>query len=277
MKKFFFAVLALFFLCTAQALQAQTMYQLLKYPKMTIKGVWELSEHDNNVVQLNYYNNDRCPYLLYVIDNKKFYTVFPGKNTVYSKKRSAPDDPFSKNTYYFYRGKFPKNLNPAFVYAMPVAEGVEVEWMIDPRERMRSYFFKVNYADTVYAARSGMVCSSDFENGLLVYHRDDTFGAYLNLSQRFVDAGSIVKVGDPIGLAHMGGVSFSVFFLDENLFHADKPKSYPYSQITPYFRTDKGDVKLEKGVKYSAVKDDPLIMQEMSKSEQKRYLKNKKK
>ena len=59
MKKFLFLVL--FFLCTAQALQAQTMYQLLKYPKMTIKGVWELSEHDNNVVQLNYYNNDRCP------------------------------------------------------------------------------------------------------------------------------------------------------------------------------------------------------------------------
>jgi hypothetical protein len=122
-----------------------------------------------------------------------------------------------------------------------------------------------------------MVCSSDFENGLLVYHRDDTFSAYLNLSQRFVDAGSTVTVGEPIGLAHMGGVSFSVFFLDENLFHADKPQSYPYSQIAPYFRTDKGDVKLEKGVKYSAVKDDPLIMQEMSKSEQKRYLKNKKK
>lgn len=275
MKKFLF--FALFFLCAAQALQAQTMYQLLKYPKGTIKGIWERSEHDKNIVQMNYYNNDRCPYMLYDTDQKKFYTVYPGKNTVYSKKVSAPDNPFDKHTFRFYRGKFPKDLNPAFVYAMPVAEGTEVEWMIDPRERMRSYFFKINYADTVYAARSGMVCSSDFENGLLVYHRDDTFGAYLNLSQRFVDAGSTVKVGEPIGLAHMGGVSFSVFFLDENLFHADKPQSYPYSQIAPYFRTDKGDVKLEKGVKYSAVKDDPLIMQEMSKSEQKRYLKNRKK
>ena len=76
MKKFLF--FALFFLCAAQALQAQTMYQLLKYPKGTIKGIWERSEHDKNIVQMNYYNNDRCPYMLYDTDQKKFYTVYPG-------------------------------------------------------------------------------------------------------------------------------------------------------------------------------------------------------
>ena len=102
MKKFLF--LALFFLCAAQTIQAQTMYQLLKYPKGTIKGIWERSEHDKNIVQMNYYNNDRCPYMLYDTDQKKFYTVYPGKNTVYSKKVSAPDNPFDKHTFRFYRG-----------------------------------------------------------------------------------------------------------------------------------------------------------------------------
>ena len=226
---------------------------------------------------LVYENKDKCAYTVYDFDTKQFYTINPGPNNITKRINESEADQIMHNKYQYYRGRFCKDLNPMFVYAMPVKEGIEVEWMMDPRERMKSYMFKINYRDTVYAARNGVVCNSDFNYGILMHHADNTFGGYLNLCELFVYPGSYVGVGDPIGLANLGGVSFSVFFLDKNMFDGEKPSGYPYSQLSPYFRTSEGDVKLEKGKKYTAVKDDALIMQEMSKAEQKRHLKKKKK
>ncbi len=50
---------------------------------------------------------------------------------------------------------------------------------------------------------------------------------------------------------------------------------YPYSHFVPTFRTDRGDVRPVERKFYRVVTDDALIMQDMSKKEQKKYLKHK--
>ena len=67
------------------------------------------------------------------------------------------------------------------------------------------------------------------------------------------------------------GVSISYFFLDKNKFNANLPSGYPYSHFTPVFRTTEGDIKTKEKKEYYSV-----IMQDMSKREQKKYLKKKK-
>ncbi len=49
-----------------------------------------------------------------------------------------------------------------------------------------------------------------------------------------------------------------------------------YSHFTPVFRTTEGDVKPEERKMYTAWVDDGLIMLDMTKREQKKYLKRKK-
>ncbi len=272
-----FLFLLIFIVHTAACAQSTLPY-LIKYPMKIIEGKWENHPTDKTKRQLNYYNSDKCPYHLYVTSERTYFRIYPGKTTVLTKNVNDPSNLANvSGTFRFYRGIFPKEFNPAFVYAMPVSEGKSVEWLPDSRERVRTFLFRTEYRDTVYAARSGMVCSTgDYKGGLLIWHKDDTFAAYLSISEPLVFPGERVVTGEPVALASHGGVSLSVFFLDENLFEGGLSKGYAYTHFSPYFRTDKGDVKLEAGVSYRAVKDDALIMQEMTKGEKKRYLKEKK-
>lgn len=268
-----FCILLLVFACNL--LHSQSLRYLLKYPYNVIESRFEATPSQNGDQQLAYTNSDYCPYTVRR-DNRQLYVLNPGKNIIeYYKKNSAVKTP-KAGSYHYFRGKFPKDFNPAFVYALPVRNGQEVEWLIDPRERSRTFAFRINERDTVYASRGGIVCRTDYPSGILVYHKDDSFAAYLNLSGLLVFPGESVEVGQPIALASYGGASVSFFFLDENLFHHGKPGGYAYTHFSPVFRTDKGDVKLEKGVSYKCVTDDGLVIQEMGKSRQKKYLKRKK-
>ena len=96
------------------------------------------------------------------------------------------------------------------------------------------------------------------------------------MSRNFIHPGEEVLVGQPVGLAGEMGVSISYFFLDKNKFNANLPSGYPYSHFTPVFRTTEGDIKTKEKKEYYSIIDDALIMQDMSKREQKKYLKKKK-
>ena len=271
MKKILYTLLFAF---VFSSLQGQSLRYLLKYPYRVIDGKHEASPANNGDSQLCYTNSDYCPYTL-IRKQKELHKLQKGKNVVeYYKKNSVVNKP-ENGSYNFYRGVFPMDFNPSFVYSLPVRPNSNVEWMIDPRERSRTFTFKINYRDTVYACRRGVVCKTDYLSGVLLYHKDDTFAAYLNLSELLVFPGESVDVGTPIALASHSGLSVSFFFLDENLFQNGKPSGYAYTHFSPVFRTDKGDVKLAKGEKYTCVLDEQLIMQDMGKSEQKKYLKRK--
>lgn len=269
MKRLFW-VLLLVFACSL--MHAQSLRFLLKYPYRVIESKFEASPAQNGDQQLAFTNSDYCPYTIRR-DNSQLYVINPGKNIIeYYKKNSVVKIP-KAGSYNYFRGKFPKDFNPSFVYALPVRNGLEVEWAVDPRERSRTFAFKINYRDTVYASRSGVVCKTDYPSGILVNHTDESFAAYLNLSELLVSPGETVEVGQPIALASYGGASASYFFLDENLFNDGKPGGYAYTHFSPLFRTDKGDVKLEKGTSYVCKVDDDLVIKEMSRSRQKKHLK----
>ena len=67
-------------------------------------------------------------------------------------------------------------------------------------------------------------------------------------------------------------MSLSFFFLDRNKFDGYEAAGYMYTHFIPVFRTSAGDVRPEEQTAYVSVVDDGLIMQDMSRKEQKRYL-----
>lgn len=250
---------------------AQTLQYLVAKVKSAVESKWETDNTGNRC--LNYYNYDYCDYLFFLDHSSK--VLMPGKNTIYRQKDSELENAYKYGyKYYLYRGRFPNNrFNPFFVYALPLKEGTSVEWEIDIREPKRTLFFKTEYRDTVYASRTGVACLTEHaENGVLIYHSDYSFAGYLNLAETLVVPGQKINVGQPIGLASYGGVSFSVFYLDRNLFTGEY-YSHPYTHIMPVFRTDEGDIRLEKDMEYTVVIDDELFISEMTKQERKRYIK----
>ena len=251
---------------------SQVLHYMMKLDKTLIESKWEDDSQGNRC--LNFYNEDFCDYVR--LQDNEFKVLRPGMNTVYKKTERDLENAYKYGkSYYLYRGRFiTKKFDPYFVYALPFKNGAKVRWKIDRREPKRTLLMQCESCDTVYAARSGVVCKLNIDNStVLMYHNDYTFAGYMNLFCSFVNAGEYVTTGDPIGIARSDGMSLTIFFLDENLFEDGKTIVHPYTHIMPVFRTDKGDVRLEEKTIYAPVTDADLITKEMGKSEKKRYLK----
>lgn len=253
---------------------AQSLRKLMERPLGIVESKWETNAQGGR--ELNYYNEDYCDYYLYRI-NDRSYNLIPGKNTVFRiEKNSQAENPFkSSSSYRYYRGKFPKNFQIGTLYALPVKDGQKTGWQTDPREPVKTLNFRIKESDTIYATRSGIACTTANTQQLLIYHPDQTFAAYLVMSENFIQPGEEVQVGQPIGKAGPSRVSISFFFLDENKFKGGESSGYPYSHFIPVFRTTVGDTKLKEKTIYQAVVDDELIMQDMSKRDKKKYMKQK--
>lgn len=254
---------------------AQSLRKIMERPVNVIRSEWEYDRENNQ--ELNYYNEDYCNYYLYRIDDDS-YNLKPGKNTIFKKMKNAQyDNLFNKAiSYWYFRGSFPKSFNLNTPYALPVKGGTRTAWKTDLRESYRTLCFRIEQGDTVYATRGGVACCTVLPKQLLIYHDDCTFAAYLVMRENFISPGERVRVGQPIGIAGPTGVSISFFFLDKNKFDGKVAAGYAYSHFMPIFRTTNGDLKLEERKMYEAFLDDGLIMLDMSKQEQKKYLKRKK-
>ena len=268
-------LLSVFWLMASAGAGAQSFRKILDRPHDVVKSVWESDNEGNQ--ELNYYNEDYCPYYLYR-EGDDSYELQPGKNTVFKKMKNSPyDNPFNRPTSFMYfRGFFPKNFQVNTPYALPVKSGTQTAWRIDRRESVRTLRFRMAAGDTVYATRSGVACRTVIPRQLLICHADHTFAAYLVMQENFITPGEEVRTGQPVGIAGPTGVSVSFFFLDKNKFSGLKAAGYMYSHFTPVFRTTEGDVKPEERKMYTAWVDDGLIMLDMTKREQKKYLKRKK-
>lgn len=262
------------FTLSAYHTSAQSLRKLMERPFGIIESKWETNAQGAH--ELNYYNEDYCDYYLYRI-NDRSYNLTPGKNTVFKiEKNSHTENPFkSSSSYRYYRGKFPKNFQIGTLYALPVKDGQKTGWQTDPREPVKTLNFRIKEGDTIYATRSGIACTTANTQQLLIYHPDQTFAAYLVMSENFIQPGEEVQVGQPVGKAGPSRVSISFFFLDENKFNGGESSGYPYSHFIPVFRTTVGDTKLKEKTIYQAVVDDELIMQDMSKRDKKKYMKQK--
>ena len=253
--------------------EAQVLHYMMEKVDGLVHSKWE--DGNDGSRNLNLYNDDYCHYL-YLIGGQ-FQVLSPGKTTIYSKKSTDFNKPYKFGySYYLYRGRFvDKDFNPTFTYAIPMKKGAAVKYKIDRREPKRTFLFECPACDTVYASRAGVVCEINTkQSAVLVYHQDYTFAGYMNLLSNFVTAGQDVKVGDPIGIARYEGLSFTVFFLDSNLFEDNVKLIHPYTHILPVFRTENGDMRLEEDAEYRVIVDSDLVTKEMDKIEKKRYLKS---
>lgn len=255
---------------------AQSLKSLMQRPFNIIESNWERNSKED--LQLVYTNNDYCDYYVYRIDDRS-YNLRPGKNTMFTiPKGSNVDNPFKEpSSFMYFRGIFVKNFDIKFPYALPVKNGKITAWKTDLRESVKTLNFYMHRGDTVYATRSGIACKTANPKQLLIYHADHTFAAYLVMDENFIVPGEQVLTGQPVGIAGKTCVSITYFFLDENKFDALQATGYAYSHFMPTFRTTEGDVIMEEKKKYEAVTDDDLIMRDMSKREQKKYLKKKNK
>lgn len=271
MKRLNFAILSQLFSAGVFPLYAQSLENVTRVYEHTIESKWETDSEYNRM--LNYYNYDYCDYYL-VRENDDSYTLDPGKNTVFTIRADSEFDSQFKNSssYYRFKGVFPHNFDISTPYALPVKVGKETAWVTDRRERHKTMRFKMEPWDTVYAVRYGVSCLTQDSRLLLVYHQDHTFAAYLTMYENFISPGETVIPGQPVGVAGPDGLAISFFFLDSNMFGSAVPDGYPYLHYVPMFSTSEGVLRPQEKKPYVAVTDDSLVIREMSRREQKKYL-----
>lgn len=267
-------------------------------------------------------NNDYCNYVLSIdfsgsLNLKSYVTlpykgvVKPGQNILFDLRPENPSNPVSIHyTYRYIKGCINPEVNPGFVYLLPVGNGKETEafelkyFKIAPQDPDPKDWYaiglKMNYGDTVYAARRGIVCEmrdttklqltgytySSMDNYIQIYHNDCSFGKYEVFSRIFVSLGQTVEAGDPIGLA--GGdkyttgshVRFCVFYNfesggDSNNKDVTTRKQYWAYIPLMFYVKDNRSTRLTPGKTYTAQYTDNIITQEMSGNQIKRWVKNK--
>lgn len=219
-------------------------------------------------------NKDACDYYVHCASGMS-YTANVGRTDVESFDAwpATSSAKQSVDNSRKFRGKPLAKADSAFVYALPVKDGVKVSLTRDRTEKNIAYQIQLKAGEPVCAMRAGVVCKTDDPSRVLVYHNDGTFAAYLNVAKASVAVMDKVLPGDQI--AESGPLRPVVAFgyLDAKKFSKDGVKSFPYSFFTPVFRSAAGDKKLETGAELTAKIDEALIVKEMSKAAQKKYLK----
>jgi Peptidase family M23. len=195
-----------------------------------------------------------------------------------------------------------------FVYTLPFKQGHEAkpyemsylwkQYMNKvPPKNWKAFMFVSNKADTVCAARKGIVVKIDVNkdpdslitryhsnaNTILVQHADGTLADYTGFAKNgnFVKEGDTVYPQTPLGVLGYYDAQkdyqlrFAIFHLsgDKPQFKEDRTmenmKCY-YEYINPVFLTTDGTTRLTKGKKYIAEVNEKTLTAEMTKHEKKK-------
>lgn len=280
MKEIRFTLAIIVLLACSTASFAQ-LSQMLTFSKKCISV--RMEKASSGEMERNYYNDDCIDYTL-VRNSDALYPLHPGKNTV---ARLTPSDQFSDpwrmsgQNIKVYPGRFVnlEKLKPV-VYAMPVVSGKNVKCtakdinvrMNNDSVRLKAFFFRMNPGDTVCAVRSGIACQDVPNNILYIYHEDGTIAVYNNVVKSVKHTDRIVA-GQPIGTVAENKKSIRLLLLGmerKNLVVKEELQ-FPYSCLTPIFRTADGDRCIGEEVKLTAKTDDELIMQELTSKEKKTH------
>ena len=245
-------------------------------------------------------NKDFCDYYVELnLDNFVGYTqrgsnvqtIGRGKRELMTLAKNTERTTFGGYTYRIYRGNINKKVNPGFVYSLPVKSNDSIQFRIPGNHQFTS-LFNLRYAsDTVYASRGGRVCDDQLTNTssktipsqkrIIVYHADGSFGEYRGITKVLKYPGEDVKIGQPIAIIEPNEkqqkvLTFMLYFLDANKV---KNKTGVYTSLVPVFHTaNKGDIKLEEKIIYMGGDiTEEMLLQDMTKKEREKYLKNKNK
>lgn len=209
--------------------------------------------------------------------------------------------------YYTIMGKVNPRVDSLLQYILPFKNGKKVkiyeagnigEKYLGQEKNLnwKSYVVKSTEPDTVCGMRKGIVVEikNDYDdnsaandyytskrNSIVVEHADGSYALY----QGFKRNGVFVKLGETVYPQTELGViekydlngyrlDFSVYFLfDKNNHDIDNYtlKGYKYRYIRPHFVTQEGTLKIESGKEYTALLNEAVITQELSRSEKKKY------
>jgi len=214
-----------------------------------------------------------------------------------------------KYSYTYIRGCMKPNINPEFVYLLPIGTGKstkanQLELVhIGKNPEPKDYYalsFKVNAGDTIYAARRGIVylvkdtanltgegyTYSSKDNYIEIFHEDCSFGHYEVFDKSLVKEGQQVEAGDPMAIAggekYVSGahVRFYVYYNFEQKYAiknsdgTDVKNYWAYVPLVFYTQEEKAKM-LTMNKEYTCEKPESIIIQEMSKRELKNWRKKK--
>jgi hypothetical protein len=198
---------------------------------------------------------------------------------------------FYRYRYDIYRGNSTKKPNTAFTYALPVVTCDTASAVIVGNPGDYQLVFNLP-SDTVYACRSGVMCDDNLNDHsgksyslaylsqITLYHSDGSFSGYTFIGKPLVAPGQKIKMGTPIAIVERDSdkyaVRLSTYFLDKNKLK-DKSPFPKHTHFLPFFQTaNEGKAQLQNEKIYTCELTDEMRMQEMSKREKKKLLKNKK-
>ena len=238
-------------------------------------------------------NRDFCDYVVLInfAGQSRFINARPGKNELFNVK-ITPSMSYGGYRFAMYRGSVALKPNIDFAYYLPIAKGDSLVMNVNKFSNNYQMDFTLD-SDTIYAIRGGIVCNdelTDFtEKGyeyfsssrvvkhITIYHKDGTFGEYVFIGQPLVSSGYKVNMGQPVAvLGKNNRFSLSLYFLDKN-----KIKNISignkHTHFRPFFQTqNEGKVRLDEDEIYYSELNNEMLMQDMSKREQKKLNKSKK-
>ncbi|MDW3191587.1 MAG: hypothetical protein R8G66_04460 [Cytophagales bacterium] len=154
--------------------------------------------------------------------------------------------------------------------------------------KWKAYQFESKQADTVFAARRGLVVevvkefgvdtTSHFQrnrNSIMIEHNDGTLAGYQGFARNgvFPKVGDKVEVNTALGTIRDGETRGALHFMAYFLVGFDYDQQSSANEfISPEFATNKGQTVLMPQKYYIVARSEELILQEMSKRERKKYL-----
>ena len=242
-------------------------------------------------------NQDFCDYVVFVKlegSSPRFETASSGKRELFSIKPTLGMS-YSGYNFAMYRGNIDTKPNIDFAYRLPIKQGDSL--LMKVNENTDGYQMDFTfYSDTIYASRGGIVCNDKLKDytakghqkfgdnrifrQITIYHNDGTFGEYVFGGKQLVYAGYKIKMGQPIAVLRKDNINkanFAVYFLDKNKIE-DISIGNKHTHFRPFFQTaNEEKVRLEEDKIYICEFNDEMFMQDMNKSQQKKFLKNKQK
>jgi len=213
-------------------------------------------------------------------------------------------------TYGYTRGKYKPKPDFNFLYCLPFKNGKEIKvdelstisesaGVSKPLNWKAFQFTTSSKSDSVFVARKGLVVEvvekndRDYNleysfkqeaNYVIIEHKDGTMARYDVLEKNSVipEEGDLVYPGDFLAMAgtydkrENKQLRFRVFYLneleDEVLWGSRKMSdgNSIYSHLNPIFMTGDGPIRLKKGDFITAVINEDLVTEEMTKREKKK-------
>jgi hypothetical protein len=228
------------------------------------------------------------------------YNAPPGNRDLCRLKPLEENQPFNISySYTYFKGRLLEKINEDFIYLIPVkedkitrfVESNSIREVIGKKEQedFYAFTFTMEEGDTVFASRRGVVSSVTNEfsspdgdylyvgnvNSVEIFHEDGTFALYRNFSNGgvFVKKGQFVKADEALG--RIGKIYDNVFVsmsinylgrIDDQV--GDGKKDIGFKFVKPKFAINEVEAKvLENRTKYTVVKPEGVVIQELSKRE----------